>query len=640
MTRTLAHRGPDDEGMWYDLPAGIGLGHRRLAVVDLSPAGHQPMCSSTGRYVIVFNGEIYNFRDLRKELESAVVPFRGHSDTEVMLACFERWGIETSLARFNGMFAFAVWDREERKLCLARDPIGEKPLYYASTPNGLLFGSELKSLRAHPDCPSQIDPAALDLYLEYGYVPAPRSIYKNISKLTPGALLSIPAGLRRQTLTRYWSFKDVVERGCADSLAISEEDATCLLEEQITDAVRIRMIADVPLGAFLSGGIDSSLVVALMQSLSSRPVKTFTIGFHESAFNEAVAAKEVARHLGTEHTEWYVTPADGLAVIPRLPDLYDEPFADSSQIPTFLVSTLARKHVTVSLSGDGGDELFAGYRHYLRVRDQWQAASSLPAAIRSQLSKALRPVTGDDPGPLARAALAVLPRFARRQRLRKFAALAGAAHRAEFYELFQQRWRGSRISQNGANGGSPSRLANGDRPRCSEFLHEMMAIDTLTFLPDDILVKVDRAAMGVSLESRIPLLDRRVVELAWRLPMRAKLRRDRGKWILRSILRRYVPETLFERPKSGFGVPVAQWLRGPLREWAEDLLDARSIGGEGYLDSPAIRWRWMEHLSGNQDHSGPLWAALMFQAWLRTQRATTPLAGNPEPASIPIPASV
>lgn len=635
MTRTLAHRGPDSDGAWYDLRAGIALGHRRLAVVDLSPAGHQPMFSATGRYAIVFNGEIYNFLDLRKELEDAdpATHFRGHSDTEVMLACFERWGVEPSVPRFNGMFAFAVWDRWERKLHLARDPIGEKPLYYAPTPNALLFGSELKSLRVHPFCPDQIDPAALAMFLEYGYVPAPHSIYKNVFKLLPGAILTIGPGLTGQTLNRYWSFKQTAERGCANPLDLSDEEAVRLLEDLLTDATKIRMVADVPLGAFLSGGIDSSLVVALMQSLSPRPVKTFTIGFHEAQYNEAVAAKEVAAHLGTDHTEWYITPADALAVVPRLPTLYDEPFADSSQIPTFLVSSLARKHVTVSLSGDGGDELFAGYGHYLRVMDQWRAASSAPTSVRSLLCRTLGPVACDSPGPFARATLRLLPRSVSRQRLRKLAALTRPLQRAGFYDLWQQHWRGTPVSANGPGDRVLPRLSGADRPHCAEFLHEMMATDTLTFLPDDILVKVDRAAMGVSLESRIPLLDPRVLAYAWRLPISAKFRNGTTKWILRRILRRHVPEALFERPKRGFAVPVAQWLRGPLRDWAEDLLDAASVARDGYLENTPISWRWNEHLSGRDDHSGPLWAVLMFQAWLRDQRPIPTRTGDEAPTS-------
>ncbi len=445
MSRTLAHRGPDHESTWCDLNAGIALGHRRLAVVDLSSAGNQPMMSVSGRYVIVFNGEIYNFLDLRKDLEriTPAAKFQGHSDTEVMLACFEHWGIIDSVARFNGMFAFAVWDRLERRLHLARDPVGEKPLYYARTPNGFLFGSELKPLRVHPDFRGEIDGTALALYLERGYVPAPYSIYKNVFKLKPGAVLTIPCSSRRESVTRYWSFKDVAEHGCANPVDLTDEEASRRLERLLTDATRIRMVADVPLGAFLSGGIDSSLVVALMQSLSSHPVRTFTIGFHESSYNEAAAAKAVAQHLHTEHTEWYITPQDALDLVPQLPALYDEPFADSSQIPTYLVSKLAREHVTVSLSGDGGDELFGGYRRYSTTARQWQMLSAVPVPMRSLLAQALRPVTRDDFGPLGSRALALLPCALNRYRLRKLAALCGSADREVFYELSQRQWWGS-----------------------------------------------------------------------------------------------------------------------------------------------------------------------------------------------------
>jgi asparagine synthase (glutamine-hydrolysing) len=639
MTRTLAHRGPDYESTWCDLNAGIALGHRRLAVVDLSSAGNQPMTSTSGRYVIVFNGEIYNFLDLRKDLErigprfhDLAAKFHGHSDTEVMLACFEQWGVIDSVARFNGMFAFAVWDRLERNLHLARDPVGEKPLYYARTPNGILFGSELKSLRVHPDFRGDIDRAALAFYLERGYVPAPYSIYKNIFKLKPGTILTIPSSSRREIVTRYWSFKDAAERGCANPVDLPDEEASQCLERLLADATRIRMVADVPLGAFLSGGIDSSVVVALMQSLSSQPVRTFTIGFHESSYNEAAAAKAVAKHLRTDHTEWYITPRDALDVVPRLPTLYDEPFADSSQIPTYLVSKLAREHVTVSLSGDGGDELFGGYRRYSSTARQWQMLSSAPAPMRSLLAKSLRPVTHDDLGRLGSRVLALLPRALNRYRLRKLAALAESADREVFYEISQRQWWGSPVIAS-----EPiDRLIEGELPHCSDFLQHMMAVDTLTYLPDDILVKVDRAAMAVSLESRIPLLDSRVIEFAWSLPTRMKLqnqttRSQTGKWILRSILRRYLPEALFERPKSGFAVPVAQWLRGPLRDWAEDLLDSRSIDREGYLASEAIRRRWREHLTGVEDHSGALWSVLMFQAWLRTLRLPCEVDGPTHP---------
>ena len=620
MARTLAHRGPDSEGIWFDAAVGIALGHRRLAVVDLSPAGSQPMTSASGRYVVVFNGEIYNFLDLRAELErSGAAPgFRGHSDTEVMLACFERWGVVESTARLNGMFAFAVWDRVQRKLHLARDPLGEKPLYYGWTSHSLLFGSELKSLRAHPEFAGRIDRGALALYLERGYVPAPYSIYQDVFKLPPGTVLTVDAGKREEKVTRFWSFKDAAERGCANPFVGSEEEARRQLERLLADAIKIRMIADVPLGAFLSGGIDSSLVVALMQSISSKPVRTFTIGFHEDSYNEAEAARQVARHLRTEHTEWYITSEEARAVVPRLPALYDEPFADSSQVPTFLVSALARQHVTVSLSGDGGDELFGGYGRYGRISNLRRGLSRLGCQ---------RPVVAGAMGAIARAG-AGLPLVPRRlvHRLRRLAALAPLQDPAAFYDAACG--YGTAGIVRGAVELSPPRALPEERPRSDNFLAGMMAADTLVYLPDDILVKVDRAAMGVSLESRIPLLDPRVVEFAWTLPDNLKIRGGETKWILRRILYRHVPPKLVERPKRGFAVPVAEWMRGPLREWAEELLDARRIGREGYLEPEPVRRRWSEHLAGRYDHSGALWCALMFQAWLEAGRTPAPAADS------------
>ncbi len=620
MTRTLTHRGPDSEGTWTDMPAGIALGHRRLAVVDLSPAGHQPMVSASGRYVLVFNGEIYNFLDLREELAGdGALAFHGHSDTEVMLAGFERWGVARSVTRFNGMFAFAVWDRLERTLYLARDRVGEKPLYYGWAGNTLLFGSELKALRAHPAFPDIIDRDVLALFLKYGYVPAPYSIYKDILKLPPGALLTIKAGSWREELSRYWSLRDVATEGRANCFPGSDDEAVGHLESLLTDATRIRMIADVPLGAFFSGGIDSTLVVALMQSLSSTPVRTFTIGFHEQEYNEAVAAKAVAEHLGTDHTEWYISPAEARAVVPRLPALYDEPFADSSQIPTFLVSELARRHVTVSLSGDAGDELFGGYTRYSRVPRRWRMLASLPVPIRSLLGKALETVARDGARPL-------LPLASHRlDKIERLAAVARLTDPAAFYDTHQSSWTNAAKVVLGAGEVSGRRAIKEEWSRFDDLVDAMMAVDAVTYLPDDILVKVDRAAMGVSLETRIPLLDHRVVEFAWRLPQRMKIRSGQKKWILRQILYKYVPRELVDRPKSGFGVPIADWIRGPLREWAEELLDPERIDREGYLAGTLIRRKWMEHLSGKYNHSGALWCVLMFQAWLENQsRASVP----------------
>lgn len=602
MVRALAHRGPDGEGTWLDSDAGIALGHRRLAVIDLSPAGNQPMASASGRYEIVFNGEIYNFRDLRAELPGET-RFRGHSDTEVILACFERWGVARSVARFNGMFALAVWDRLERKLHLARDPIGEKPLYYSQAGPYFFFGSELKSLRVHPKFPAAIDRAVLPLYIRHGYVPAPYSIYENVYKLPPGTLLTVEGGSFRKTTTRYWSFREVTERAFAKPIA-DLEDAERQLDALLTDAVRIRMMADVPLGAFLSGGIDSSLVVAKMQSLSARPVRTFTIGFGESEFNEAVAAREVAKYLRTDHTEWYISPNEALGIIPRLPTLYDEPFADSSQIPTFLVSKLARQGVTVVLSGDGGDELFGGYARYERVRRQWRLLSLAPHSARVAAATALRMLNHAGSARLQRVA-ALLP-------VREFPA---------FYDTHSRQWTGDPGLLPDAGELSKPDAYSESSPRFDDLAHVMMAEDTLSYLPDDILVKVDRATMGTSLESRIPLLDSRLVELAWRMPSQWKVQNGESKWILRRMLWRHVPRRLVDRPKRGFAVPISAWIRGPLRDWADGLLNSTRIAREGYLRNELITRRWDAHVSGRADHGMDLWSVLMFQAWLESEKA-------------------
>jgi len=615
MTGTLAHRGPDSHGTWIDRSAGVALGHRRLAIVDLSPAGHQPMVSASGRYVIVFNGEIYNFLDLRKELESAPnngsTHFNGHSDTEIMLACFERWGVVNSVKRFNGMFAFAVWDRLERTLHLARDPLGEKPLYYGWQSGTLLFGSELKALRAHPAFTSQIDRSILALYFRRGYVPAPYSIYQDIFKLPQGTILSIDAERPSERTISFWSFKDVIQRAVSNPFRGSEQEAVHELGALLADATRIRMISDVPLGAFLSGGIDSSLVVALMQASSSKRVRTFTIGFFEAEYNEAADAKAVAQYLGTDHTEWYVTPAEAISVVPRLPALYDEPFADSSQVPTSLVAALARRHVTVALSGDGGDELFGGYQRYLRVSRRWRRMASVPLPIRKLFTTMMKPISGD-----------------RSDRFQKALDLAALSNPAAFYETHLSGWRKPSALVRGAVE-SPQPVSFRELwPGCDDLYLHMMATDTATYLPDDILVKVDRASMGTSLETRIPLLDPRIVEFAWRLPLNMRIRAGQTKWPLRKLLDNYVPRVLVERPKAGFGMPVGGWIRGPLRPWAEELLDATRIEREGYLQSEPIRTRWTEHLSGRCDHSGFLWSVLMFQAWLQATPLDVPASAQ------------
>ena len=605
MTDAVRHRGPDDEGHWCDPDAGIALGHRRLAILDLSATGHQPMVSGSGRYVIVFNGEIYNFQDLRAELEQAGGRFRGHSDTEVLLAAIERWSPTGALQRAAGMFAFALWDRTSRTLFLARDRLGEKPLYYGWMGNTLLFGSELKALRAHPAWHGEIDRDALALYVRYGYVPAPYSIYRDIRKMLPGTLLKFRSPTTQPQAIPFWSARDAFEAGRSHSVDGSEPEVIAALDAVLRRAVRQQMISDAPLGAFLSGGVDSSTVAALMQAQAARPVRTFTIGFHELGFNEAEHAKAVARHLGTDHTELYVTPAETRAVIPRLPVLYDEPFADSSQIPTALVAELARREVTVSLSGDGADELFAGYKRYFLGNRLWRSTRCVPAFVRRVAAWGM---AAAPPGV-----------WGTGDRLPKLSGILTARTAERMYQEFVSVWR------------EPSALVRGGAEPLTCFTDErcwlrdvdptpqMMYLDLVGRLPDQYLVKVDRAAMGASLESRAPFLDHRVVEFAWRIPHRLKVHRGRGKWILRQLLYRYVPAHLVDRPKTGFGVPLNRWLRGPLREWAGDLLSPARIAREGFLDPDPIAKRWAEHVSGRRAWANPLWVVLMFQAWLETQ---------------------
>ena len=628
MANCLRHRGPDDFGAWVDAAAGIALGHRRLSILDLSPLGHQPMHSASGRYTLSFNGEIYNFRALRAELEGLGHSFRGHSDTEVMLACFVQWGVRQAVQRFTGMFAFALWDREERLLYLARDRFGEKPLYYGWMGRTFLFGSELKALRAHPDFKADIDRDALALYFRYGYIPAPYSIYRGVSKVLPGTVLTMaPEAGSSPTVTPYWSVRTVAEQGNANPFTGTETEAVARLDELLRDAVKLQMEADVPLGAFLSGGVDSSTIVALMQAQSTQPVRTFSIGFHETAFNEAPYAKAVAKHLGTAHTELYVTPEEAMAVIPRIPMLYDEPFADPSQIPTFLVSQMARRDVTVSLSGDAGDELFAGYNTYFWGLRIWNHIGWMPQSLRALSARGLTMLSPSSWDSLFRMIEPILPKRLRQRNFgSKFRAMAGLlpAESAEaLYRAILTHWEASGSLVIGASG-SPTLLTDRTQWKNSpNLLQYMMYHDAVMYLPDNILVKVDRAAMGVSLETRIPLLDHRVVEFAWQLPASMKIRDGRGKWILRQVLSRYIPPALIDRPKMGFGVPIGAWLRGPMKEWAEALLDEKRLKGQGFLDPDPIRDKWDEHLSGKSDWKVPLWSALMFQAWLEHEQQTT-----------------
>lgn len=624
MTATLRHRGPDAGAVWVDAHAGIVLGHRRLAIIDLSPNGSQPMSSTSGRWVIAFNGEIYNFRALRDDLLTRGHRFRGHSDTEVLLAAIEQWGLTESLKRAVGMFALALWDREDHVLYLARDRMGEKPLYYGWVDGAFLFGSELKALRAYDGWEPTIDRDALALFLRHNYVPGPYTIYQGIRKLPPGTSLAIPASGDTAEPRPYWSLGDVIRTARARRFDGGEPEAIERLDRLLRQSIRGQMVADVPLGAFLSGGIDSSTVVALMQAQSERAIQTFTIGFHEQAYDEAVYAKAIAHHLGTDHTELYVAPADAIAVIPRLPTLYDEPFADSSQIPTFLVAQLARRSVTVSLSGDGGDELFGGYNRYFLARAIWQRMGRLPRPLRKTVARgitACAPTTWDRMFGAIRAALpgALRPRHFG-DGLYKLAVILHADGPDEIYHRLVSHWEQPDRVVRGAVEPLTSLTNTAAWPELGDYTERMMYLDAITYLPDDILVKVDRACMAVSLEARVPLLDHRVIEFAWSLPLAFKVRNGDGKRLLRRVLNRYVPNELVDRPKMGFGVPIDHWLRGPLRDWAESLLDERRLRLEGFFDPGPIREKWLEHLSGANDWQYLLWDVLMFQAWREHNR--------------------
>ncbi len=627
MASAIPHRGSDDSGVWHDNDAGVGLAHRRLAIVDLSPAGHQPMHSTGGRYVITFNGEIYNHNKLRIELEKTdpTLNWRGYSDTETLLAAIEAWGVETTLQYCVGMFAIALWDKQNRTLTLARDRLGEKPLYYGWQGSTFLFGSELKALKAHPAFQAGINRDALCLYMRHHYIPSPYSIYQGIHKLLPGTWLQVSHTQREPSIKTYWSGVEVSRHGKFSPFTDSPEVAADMLENLLKDAIGQQMMADVPLGAFLSGGIDSSTVVALMQTQSSQPIKTFSIGFHEELYNEAAHAKETAKHLGTDHTELYVTPEECMEVIPRLPTLYNEPFSDSSQIPTFLVSQLARQHVTVSLSGDAGDELFAGYNRYQITADKWIKLSRIPRLIRQWAAKAITSVSPASWNRIATTLKPVIPAFGQwanmGDKLHKGAGVMASHSATDLYLGIVSGWQHpTEVIIGGIE--SPTFLT-GNLPDLSHLntVERMMVLDLLTYLPDDILCKVDRAAMGVSLETRVPFLDHRVVEFAWQLPLEYKLRENQTKWILRQVLYRHVPKELIERPKMGFGVPIDSWLRGSLRDWAENLLDESRLRQDGYFNPVPIRQKWKEHLSGKRNWQHHLWDVLIFNQWIDHNRS-------------------
>lgn len=640
MAGSLSHRGPDDQGIWSDESAGIGFAHRRLSILDLSPEGHQPMHSADGRFVICFNGEIYNHAEIREQLERAgLAPeagWRGHSDTEILVQAVAAWGIETAISKSVGMFALAIWDRKERLLHLARDRFGEKPLYYGWAGGDLVFGSELKALHCHPRFDPEIDRTALRTFAARTYIPSPRSIYRGIFKLLPGTILSIsPAALAQPAseppeegdagplrLRRYWNYREVVRDWLANPIE-DEDEAIHLLEQALAQAIKGQSFADVPVGAFLSGGIDSSTIVALYQKYSAQPVRTYSVGFEEAGFNEAEHAKAVARHLGTVHHELYVTMAEARDVIPILPAMFDEPFADSSQIPTFLISRFARADVTVALTGDGGDELFGGYNRHVVAPRLWRGLQRMPRRLRSLAA-----------GPLSLISPALWETLARLadgrsrpligSRIQKGLKIARTASTFDdIYLNFLDEWS---QEKNPVLDGTAQTAFDLDLGEGADDATRIMYCDAVSYLPDDILTKVDRASMAVSLETRVPFLDHRVAAIAARIPLSMKIRDTEGKHILRQLLFREAPRHLFDRPKAGFAIPVGQWIRGPLRPWAEELLDPKRMAADGWFDTVIVQRRWQDHLAGRRDSTPALWAMLMFQAWMLDQRGHLSLA--------------
>ncbi len=630
MGQVLHHRGPDNYGIWVDKAGRLALGHTRLAILELSEAGSQPMVSSCGRYIIALNGEIYNHLSLRDEIsQEKKLIWRGSSDTETLVECIAKWGLERTLRKTIGMFAIALWDTHENILSLARDRLGEKPLYWGWSHNLLVFASELKAIKAHSEFNALIDRNALTLFLRHGYVPAPHSIYQGIHKLLPGHFISIPIkddaeeskGARP---VPYWTLRETIQDGKSNLFKGTPDEAVDLLDKQLRESISDQLISDVPLGAFLSGGVDSSTVVALMQLQSDTPVQTYTLGFHEQGYNEAEHAKAVAKHLGTEHTELYVTADDALNVIPKLSTIHCEPFADSSQIPAFLVSQLARQHVTVALSGDGGDELFGGYNRYLAAQKVWRPIKRMPNIVRQFTAGALSSLSPNTWDKLFNFASPALPKRLRLsipgEKARKLSEVLTLDSGEEFYRQLTSFWTDPESIV--IDSVEPSTIITNSSgwPEADCLEHRMMALDSLTYLPDDILVKVDRAAMANSLETRTPFLDHRLVELAWRMPMDFKIRHGQGKWLLRQVLYKYVPKELIERPKAGFGVPLESWLRGPLRDWAEDLLSESRLSNDGYFHVAPIRKMWNEHLSKKKNWQYHLWNILMFQAWLNNEK--------------------
>ena len=626
MSTALAHRGPDDSGVWTDPAAGIGLGHRRLSIIDTSSAGRQPMVSPSGRYVISFNGEIYNFPDLRDELGSGT-DFAGGSDTEIALAAIDRWGIDGALGKFIGMFAFALWDRQDRELTLARDRLGIKPLYYGWIDGGVVFGSELKALRRHQGFANDVDPDAAALMLQYGYIPAPHTIFRNTFKLGPGHILTLRADTIGTAASRaFWSAKAVFDNARRNPFQGDENAATDALEDLLGDAVSRRMISDVPLGALLSGGLDSSTVVALMQTRSDRPVKTFSVGFEDSAYDEARFAADIAQRLGTDHTEFLLSPSEAQDVVPDLASMYDEPFADPSQIPTYLISRVARQDVTVALSGDGGDELFGGYRRYDFAQTGWGIGRRVPGLLRRIGAAALAGPPERFWDNLSGFVRPVIPHGLQKPdtgtRLVALGRALGANGEHEFYHRLMTLWPDAHLAVPGSVAMSSLFSDPTGMPETDGIVNRAMFVDLMTYLPDDILAKVDRASMATGLELRVPLIDHRVVEFAATLPLHMKRRKGQSKWILRKICEKYLPSEIFDRPKTGFDVPLADWLRGPLRDWAENLLSEERLKNSDLLDPASVRRKWAEHIDGKGNRAPALWNALMLQQWLSEQTAT------------------
>jgi asparagine synthase (glutamine-hydrolysing) len=613
MADSIAHRGPDDQGVWCDPEAGVALTHRRLSIVDLSPAGHQPMMSANGRFVITYNGEVYNFHELRAELEARGALFKGHSDTEVILESFALNGISATVKRLVGMFAIGIWDRKERTLSLVRDRVGIKPLYWAKFGELLLFGSELKALRSYSGWTPRINRGVAAAFMRHNCIPAPHSIYEGVYKLEPGCILTLPwKGEPR--IEKYWDARAVAKAGLADPLDLSNRELTDQLESLLLDSVRRRMVADVPVGAFLSGGVDSSTVAALMQAANAGPVRTYSIGFDIAGFDEAPHAAAVARHLGTDHTELTVTSKQALDVIPRLADMYDEPFADSSQIPTYLVSAMTRQHVTVALSGDGGDELFGGYNRYQLAQSYWKKLALVPRPLRRACAKALQALPADRWSSLFNLVPHGMRPSQPGDKLHKLASILAFDDAGTVYRRLVTHWEPETIMP----GIDEPKGVVWDDTVAKDFpggFERSQFLDLVNYLPDDILTKIDRASVAVGLEARVPLLDHRVVEYAWHIPRQNLIRDGVSKWPLRQVLYRHVPKQLIDRPKMGFGIPLGEWLRGPLRDWAEALLDERRLEEAGFVDSVVVRRYWHEHLSGRHNWEYLLWDALMLEAW-------------------------